>query len=232
MAATDALGEYRRKRDFGRTTEPRGEPGAATDGEPVFVVQIHDATAMHFDFRLEVGGVLKSWAVPRGPSRDPRDKRLAVPTEDHPLEYREFEGVVDDGEYGAGVVIVWDEGTYRSLATDRHGREVPFADALADGHASFWLDGRKLRGGYALTRTRGDAGRREAWLLVKRADERASDRGTPDPLRARSVRTGRTLRQVAAEDGGAADRVGRHGWRRGRPGGGDGGGRGSGGGRG
>lgn len=215
MSASDSLGEYRRKRDFGKTAEPRGEPASTPGPEPVFVVQIHDATAMHFDFRLEVDGVLKSWAVPRGPSTDPQDKRLAMPTEDHPLEYREFEGVVADGEYGAGVVVVWDEGTYRSLATDRRGREVPFADALADGHASFWLDGRKLHGGYALTRTRGGDGRREAWLLVKRADERASDRGTPDPLRARSVRTGRTLRQVADEEGASADRVGRHGWRRG-----------------
>ncbi|MFF8598040.1 DNA polymerase ligase N-terminal domain-containing protein [Streptomyces sp. NPDC015232] len=200
MSPTRSLHEYHRRRDFSRTAEPRGEDRAAggPDGPPSFVVQIHDATAMHFDFRLEVDGVLRSWAVPKGPSVDPQDKRLAMPTEDHPLEYREFEGVIAPGEYGAGTVIVWDEGTYRNLSEDRRGHEVPFAEALDAGHASFWLDGRKLHGGYALTRIRGDGSGREAWLLVKRADRRArSDGGGTDPHRARSARTGRTLRQVA-----------------------------------
>ncbi|WP_051950811.1 DNA polymerase ligase N-terminal domain-containing protein [Actinacidiphila yeochonensis] len=199
--AGDGLGEYRRRRDFGRTREPRGA-GRGGGPEFGFVVQIHDASTTHFDFRLEVDGVLKSWAVPKGPSTDPHDKRLAMPTEDHPLEYRDFEGVIAEGEYGAGAVIVWDEGRYRSLATDRHGHEVPFAQALRDGHASFRLDGGKLRGGYALTRFRsgGDDGRGEAWLLVKHHDGQAAphSRGTPDPHRARSVRSGRTLHQVAA----------------------------------
>ncbi|WP_370415968.1 DNA polymerase ligase N-terminal domain-containing protein [Streptomyces fradiae] len=197
-----ALKEYHRRRDFSRTEEPRGESedaAAAAPGEPPsFVVQIHDATALHFDFRLEVDGVLRSWAVPKGPSADPQDRRLAMPTEDHPLEYRAFEGVIAPGEYGAGTVIVWDEGTYRNLSEDRHGEEVPFAEALDAGHASFWLDGRKLHGGFALTRIRGDGSGREAWLLVKRADRRArADDGGTDPHRARSARTGRTLRQVA-----------------------------------
>ncbi|MFI8825099.1 DNA polymerase ligase N-terminal domain-containing protein [Streptomyces sp. NPDC053431] len=193
-----ALSEYRRRRDFSRTAEPEGGRAPAAAGEPSFVVQIHDATAMHFDFRLEVDGVLKSWAVPKGPSADPHDKRLAMPTEDHPLEYRDFEGVIGSGEYGAGTVIVWDEGTYRNLSEDRAGREVPFADALDRGHASFWLDGRKLRGGYALTRIRnGDDGDREAWLLVKHADSRAHEDGGTDPRRARSARSGRTLGQVS-----------------------------------
>ncbi|WP_405364609.1 DNA polymerase ligase N-terminal domain-containing protein [Kitasatospora sp. NBC_00039] len=163
-------------------------------------MQIHDATSMHFDFRLETDGVLKSWAVPKGPSTDPHDKRFATPTEDHPLDYRTFEGVIPEGEYGAGTVIVWDEGTYRNLSTDRAGHEIPLTRALDRGHASFWLDGRKLHGGYSLTRFRTDSGSdREAWLLVKHADERADDAGTPDPRRARSARTGHTLRQVAAE---------------------------------
>ncbi|MFF5970793.1 DNA polymerase ligase N-terminal domain-containing protein [Streptomyces sp. NPDC012769] len=200
MTPKGGLSEYHRRRDFSRTAEPRGErPSAAPGAAPSFVVQIHDATAMHFDFRLEVDGVLKSWAVPKGPSADPQDKRLAMPTEDHPLEYRDFEGVIAPGEYGAGTVIVWDEGTYRNLSEDRSGREIPFAEALDRGHASFWLDGRKLHGGYALTRIRdGSDGDREAWLLVKRADRRAheGDGGT-DPRRARSARTGRTLAQVA-----------------------------------
>lgn len=196
-----ALAEYRRKRDFDRTREPRGTDGGAGD-EPVFVVQIHDASTMHFDVRLEVDGVLKSWAVPKGPSDDPQDKRLAMPTEDHPMEYRTYEGVIAPGEYGGGTVIVWDQGGYRNLSRDRRsGAEIPFARALERGHASFWLDGAKLHGGYALTRLRRnrDGSEREAWLLVKTADARAGDRGTPDPFRARSVRTGRTLRQVARD---------------------------------
>lgn len=195
----ESLERYRAKRRFGRTSEPRGD-GASTEDARSFVVQIHDATTMHFDFRLEVDGVLKSWSVPKGPSPDPREKRLAMPTEDHPLEYREFEGVIASGEYGAGPVIVWDEGTYRPLSED-------FASALEHGHATFWLDGAKLHGGWSLTRFHGagthggDGDAREAWLLVKRSDERAAREGrTPDPRRARSARTRRTLRQVVADD--------------------------------
>lgn len=202
MAARQSLTEYRRRRDFSRTAEPKGDTGGESSARPSFVVQIHDASALHFDFRLEADGVLRSWAIPKGPSSDPHDKRPAMPTEDHPLEYREFEGVIESGEYGAGTVIVWDEGTYRNLSTDRHDEPVPLADALEHGHASFWLNGRKLQGGYDLTRIRADrGGEREAWLLVKHADERASAHGTPDPWRARSARSGHTLKQVAASGG-------------------------------
>lgn len=188
----ERLREYHAKRDFARTSEPRGR-AAAEGAEPRFVVQIHDARRMHFDFRLQVGDVLKSWSVPKGPSGDPHDKRLAVPTEDHPLEYEDFEGVIPKGEYGGGTVIVWDAGTYEPLSHDRRGRPVDFAESLERGHATFRLKGSKLRGEYALTRFRdGD------WLLV-RADRGALGRATPDPHRARSVRTGRTLAQVAAD---------------------------------
>lgn len=200
MPAPDTLAEYRRKRDFHRTTEPSGSGTSDARGTLSFVVQIHDARAMHFDFRLEVDGVLKSWAVPKGPSADPGVKRLAMPTEDHPLDYADYEGVIAAGEYGAGTVIIWDEGTYRSLATDRRGNEIPFAQALEKGHASFWLDGGKLHGGYALTRTRGgEGGERETWLLVKKQDRHASSHDAPEPRRARSARTGRTLKRVAAD---------------------------------
>jgi DNA ligase D-like protein (predicted 3'-phosphoesterase) len=195
----EALRAYRAKRRFGRTAEPRGADGGDGDTHR-FVVQIHDASTLHFDFRLEVDGVLKSWSVPRGPSADPHDKRLAMPTEDHPLEYRAFEGVIPAGEYGGGTVLVWDQGTYRPLSHDRRGRPVPFAEALRRGHASFRLYGTKLHGGYALTRFRGtDSGQREAWLLVKAGDDtaRQDGTGTPDPRRARSARSGRTLRQIA-----------------------------------
>ncbi|MEG3631462.1 DNA polymerase ligase N-terminal domain-containing protein [Streptomyces poriticola] len=200
MSERSGLREYRGKRDFGRTAEPegRGDP-AGRDGAPRFVVQIHDASTLHFDFRLQVDDVLRSWSVPKGPSGDPRDKRLALPTEDHPLEYEQFEGVIPAGEYGGGTVIVWDRGTYEPLSHDRRRRPVGFAESLDRGHATFRLHGAKLHGEYALTRFRGtdDGAGEEAWLLV-RAGTAGSGHGTPDPRRARSARTGRTLAQVAA----------------------------------
>jgi DNA ligase D-like protein (predicted 3'-phosphoesterase) len=201
VAEQNGLREYHRKRDFGRTREPRGQAGASGD-EPRFVVQIHDARTMHFDFRLQVGDVLKSWSVPKGPSDDPHDKRLAVPTEDHPLEYEEFEGVIPRGEYGGGTVIVWDHGTYEPLSHDRSGRPVGFEESLEHGHARFRLKGSKLRGEYALTRFRaGQDGGEDAWLLVKAGGGKGGGHGTPDPRRARSVNSGRTLAQVAADAG-------------------------------
>ena len=196
MGGSERLREYRGKRDFDRTGEPRGAATASGE-EPRFVVQIHDASTLHFDVRLQVGDVLKSWSIPKGPSADPGDKRLAVPTEDHPLQYEDFEGVIPEGEYGGGTVIVWDRGTYRPLSHDRRGRPVPFEESLERGHATFRLDGAKLRGDYALTRFRGGKG--EAWLLVKAGHAGSGGQGTPDPRRARSVRSGRTLAQVAAD---------------------------------
>jgi DNA ligase D-like protein (predicted 3'-phosphoesterase) len=185
------LEAYRRKRDFGRTPEPAGS-GRGGRG-PIFVIQKHAARSLHYDLRLEVDGVLKSWAVPKGPSTDPREKRLAMPTEDHPLDYGDFEGVIPEGEYGAGVVIVWDTGPYRNL-TERDGDGVPLAEALRRGHASIWLEGRKLRGGYALTRIGGD--RRERWLLVKKADEEADARRNPASTEPASVLSGRTIEDL------------------------------------
>ncbi|WP_133916641.1 DNA polymerase ligase N-terminal domain-containing protein [Streptomyces sp. NBC_00582] len=190
---SERLREYRDKRDFARTREPAGQDARGAGG-PRFVVQIHDARTLHFDFRLQVGDVLKSWSVPKGPSARPKDKRLAVPTEDHPLEYEDFEGVIPAGEYGGGTVIVWDRGTYEPL-----GAERDVGEALRRGHLSFRLRGGKLRGSYALTRFRGGrpGDEEEAWLLVKSGGR--AHRDTPDPRRARSVRTGRTLGQVAAD---------------------------------
>ncbi|MFF3733446.1 DNA polymerase ligase N-terminal domain-containing protein [Streptomyces sp. NPDC002476] len=184
--------------------------GASAASAPCFVVQIHQARRMHFDFRLEVGGVLKSWAVPRGPSENPRERRLAVATQDHPLEYRTFEGVITKGRYGGGTVIVWDQGIYHPLSHDRWGTPVPFEQALEDGHATFWLDGIRLHGEFALTRFKGGSGHdvpgEEVWLLIKARDGQATHDGpdAPDPYLARSARTGRTLAQVAAEEGGGA----------------------------
>jgi DNA ligase D-like protein (predicted 3'-phosphoesterase) len=162
--------------------------------QPIFVVQQHAARSMHYDFRLEVDGVLASWAVPRGPSTDPREKRLAVEVEDHSLGYRDFEGVIGERSYGAGAVIVWDAGTYENLAEGESMRE-----ALERGHVSVWLHGEKLRGGYTLHRT--DGGAKPKWLLIKRRDEEADARRDPVSTEPRSVLSGRTVEEVAAEAG-------------------------------
>jgi DNA ligase D-like protein (predicted 3'-phosphoesterase) len=186
-----SLDEYRRKRDFRRTPEPRGN-GQRPGHEPVFVVQKHDASRLHYDFRLEVDGVLKSWAIPKGPSMNTRDKRLAVPTEDHPLEYRNFEGIIPEGEYGAGRVIVWDNGTFRNV-TKRDGQPVPLDQAIENGQLAIWLEGKKLKGGFALTRIRD--GKKPIWLLVKKRDEYAN---SSDPVNEQpeSVLSGRTIEEL------------------------------------
>ena len=192
----DPLGPYRGKRDLERTPEPSAGRKRRSRRRPRFVVHQHDATTLHYDFRLEAAGVLKSWAVPKGPSTNPKDKRLAMPVEDHPLDYADFEGVIPEGQYGAGPVIVWDTGTYRSL-TEQHGKTVPVERAVQDGHVAVWLEGRKLRGGYALTRI--GKGKRERWLLVKMDDEQADARHKPVKSQPESVVSGRTIEDVAAE---------------------------------
>ena len=190
-----SLKDYQEKRDFRRTPEPAGgrEPGFP---EPIFVIQKHAARHLHYDFRLEVDGVLKSWAIPKGPSTDPQDKRLAVPTEDHPLEYAGFEGVIPEGEYGGGTVLVWDTGIYRNL-TEKKGEAIPMGQAVAHGHVKVWLEGRKLKGGYALTRFK--TGKDESWLLVKADDAEADPRRNPVADEPRSVLTGRTIEEISSE---------------------------------
>ena len=190
----DQLKAYREKRHFEATPEPAGKVQELAGKRPVFVIQKHRATTLHYDFRLEAGGVLKSWAVPKGPSTDPKVKRLAMPTEDHPLEYADFEGIIPKGEYGAGTVEVWDAGTYRNLKF-KDGREIPPENAIADGHITFWLEGKKLQGGFALTRTgQGDKAR---WLLVKMADEKADPAHDPVIEKPDSVLTGRSLEEIS-----------------------------------
>jgi len=166
---------------------------------PWFVIQKHDATRLHYDLRLEVDGVLKSWAVPRGPSTNPQDKRLAVQVDDHAFDYLDFEGVIAEQRYGSGAVIVWDIGQYRNL-NEEDGGPIPMADAIEAGHAKFWLEGVKLTGGFALTRT--DDGPKPQWLLVKIRDEAA--RAGADLVRTRpeSVLSGRTVEDLAGESGG------------------------------
>ena len=197
---SEPLGDYRSERHQDRTPEPDGSRRPHDDTGRHFVVQKHAATSLHYDFRLETEGVLASWAVPKGPSTDPREKRLAMRTEDHPVEYAGFEGVIPHGEYGGGRVIVWDAGEYRPLPS-KDGTVTPVAEGLERGHLKFWLDGEKLHGGYALTRT-GTDGDRERWIMVKIADEAADARRDPVSTQPASVRTGRTLDDLAPEDTG------------------------------
>jgi DNA ligase D-like protein (predicted 3'-phosphoesterase) len=186
-----SLKAYREKRDFAVTSEPLG--GRIAQGERIFVVQKHSARNLHYDFRLEVDGVLKSWAVPKGPSTNPKNKRLAISTEDHPLEYASFEGIIPEGQYGAGEVIVWDTGTYVNM-TEKDGLVVDLSDALEDGHFTVWLNGKKLKGGYAMTRTQ------RGWILVKMNDEEADVSKDILSEQPRSVKSGRTIEEVADDE--------------------------------
>lgn len=191
--ADERLSRYRAKRDFGRTAEPAGaEAAAAIAAGHRFVVHKHAARRLHYDLRLELGGVLKSWAVTRGPSFDPNDRRLAVHVEDHPLDYRGFEGPIPKGEYGGGTVMLWDEGGWEPQGDE------PAAE-LAQGRLKFRLFGQKLQGGWTLVRMGGKAAKekKDLWLLIKERDEAAADGGTlPDDDR--SVASGRTMEEIAA----------------------------------
>ncbi len=181
---SDRLSDYRGRRDTSRSGEPAGRRRRG-HRDPVFVVQRHDASRLHFDFRLEHDGALVSWAVPKGPSLDPRDKRLAVRVEDHPLDYADFEGRIGEG-YGEGTVIVWDTGSYEN-ATE--GKDV--GEALADGHLKVVLHGEKLTGAFALTHTR-MGGDEQNWMLVKVDDEAADRRRRPTSTQNESVLSGRS----------------------------------------
>lgn len=192
MTDRDPLTRYRQKRDFRQTPEPAGVVRHGGRHEGLFVVQKHDATRLHYDFRLELDGVLKSWAVTRGPSLDPEEKRLAVEVEDHPLDYGGFEGVIGSG-YGAGTVLLWDRGSWEPLSED------PAAD-LAGGRLHLRLHGTRLKGGWhlVLMRGRGREARRN-WLLIKDRDEEARP-GSGDALlreATTSVLSGRDLAQIA-----------------------------------
>lgn len=186
MASKDNLEQYRAKRDPTRSGEPDAGVGSRRQA-PVFVIQRHDASTLHFDFRLEIGGVLVSWSVPKGPSTDPRQKRLAIRTEDHPLDYADFEGHIPEQEYGGGTVVVWDTGGFDNLA------ETSMEEALANGHLKVWLYGEKLTGAFSLLHTRmGQQDDQEQWLLVKKADEGADRRRKPATTQPESVLSGRS----------------------------------------
>lgn len=187
----DRLEEYRSKRDPMKTPEPRGGDASPPSGAPRFVIQHHRASSEHYDLRLEIDGVLVSWAVPKGPSTDPRERRLAVRTEDHPIDYLDFEGTIPSDEYGGGSVIVWDIGTWQNLTTDEDEPVAP-ADAVDQGHLSFSVEGEKLSGGYTLHRVGDD------WLLIKHDDGEADARRRPTSTQPESVITGNTVDEVAA----------------------------------
>ncbi len=192
----NSLEEYRKKRDFRKTSEPRGE-NSKDNSKRLFVFHKHDAQNLHYDFRLEVEGVLKSWAIPKGPSTDPGEKRLAIPTEDHPLDYADFEGVIPEDNYGAGTVIVWDMGPYENI-TEKDGQKVTMEEAIDAGKVSVRLSGKKLKGGFALVRT--GSGDDSRWLLVKIDDEEADARRNPVSTEPESVLTGKTIEETAEQE--------------------------------
>jgi bifunctional non-homologous end joining protein LigD len=164
-----SLKKYKEKRKFNDTPEPKGKV-VKHKKDLIFVVQKHDATRLHYDFRLELDGVLKSWAVPKGPSLNPDDKRLSMMVEDHPFDYKDFEGIIPKGNYGAGEVIVWDKGTYHSYYTDdRKESEKLLREGLEKGDLKFIVHGEKINGAYALVKIKSDE--KNAWLLIKKKDE-------------------------------------------------------------
>lgn len=190
MPKADRLREYKRKRDFKATPEPAGAV-RASKGKLVFVVQKHNATRLHYDFRLEAGGVLASWAVPKGPSLDPGEKRLAMHVEDHPFEYRTFEGIIPEGHYGAGQVIVWDEGTYELTEGDDPAKEIK------KGKISFILHGHKLKGEFTLVKIRARGGEHgEPWLLIKDKDRYVDPKWSVDD-HPKSVKSRKTIEGIA-----------------------------------
>src|SRR5690348_13899903 len=194
-SATDKLKTYQSKRDFSKTAEPSGQATGKRKAKALsFVVQRHDATRLHYDFRLELDGVLMSWAVTKGPSTNPADKRLAVHVEDHPLDYGDFEGTIPEGEYGGGTVMLWDEGTWEPVGDPYEG--------LSRGDFKFILHGERLKGKWVLVRIRNNRDKKskaENWLLIKERDEYAVAEKVPIIERVtKSVRSGRTMDEIAA----------------------------------
>ncbi|TFG46816.1 MAG: DNA ligase [Dehalococcoidia bacterium] len=191
MNNEDKLKEYRTKRDFKRTNEPSPEAEEAS-GQPIFVIQKHAASRLHYDLRLEIDGVLKSWAVPKGPSLDPQVKHLAVLTEDHPMTYATFEGTIPEGEYGGGTVMIWDVGTYQNIQAAKE-KPLSMVKSFDAGRIEVFLEGRKLNGLFALIRTA------HGWLFFKIKDEYTISGDilakAPD-----SAVTGRSLEEIAASD--------------------------------
>jgi bifunctional non-homologous end joining protein LigD len=190
------LSEYKRKRDFTKTAEPEGKASRPRSKRGLhFVIQKHAASHLHFDFRLELAGVMKSWAVPKGPSYDPGVRRLAMEVEDHPIEYNTFEGTIPKGQYGGGTVMLWDRGTYEP---EGGGGEEALRDGYARGDLKIVLHGKRLTGGWVLVRMRRDEGGRAQWLLIKHRDEHADPDYDVVADVQTSVTTGRTMEEIAS----------------------------------
>jgi bifunctional non-homologous end joining protein LigD len=217
LDAEGQLAEYRRKRDFSRTAEPEGGRARAAK-KLAFVIQKHAASHLHYDLRLELDGVMKSWAVPKGPSLDPAVKRLAMEVEDHPIEYNSFEGTIPQGEYGGGTVMLWDRGTYTYGGTDLDPIEG-LRRGYQKGDLKFVLNGKRLKGSWVLVRMRRGQSGRPQWLLIKHRDEHAAPGSDVGADYETSVTTGRTMDEIAqgksrvwrsnrAEQQAAAARVG------------------------
>jgi len=186
------LGAYRRKRTFSKTTEPKGKQELPKKIKShLFVVQKHDASHLHYDFRMAIGKALKSWAIPKGPTNSTKSKRLAILTEDHPMEYANFEGIIPKGNYGAGVVMVWDKGSYKNLKKDKAGKEMPIEDCFKKGRIEIFLKGKKMKGAYALVRFRG-----KNWLMVKMKDDYANSGPDLVKTHVRSVKSNRTMHEI------------------------------------
>jgi bifunctional non-homologous end joining protein LigD len=193
------LAEYKRKRDFTRTAEPAGEKvGTGSRHALHFVIQKHAASHLHYDFRLELDGVMKSWAVPKGPSYDPAVRRLAMEVEDHPIEYNSFEGTIPKGQYGGGTVMLWDRGTYEP---EGGGGEEALRDGYERGDLKIVLHGKRLSGGWVLVRMRRDDSDRAQWLLIKHRDESADAKYDVTEDVVTSVASGRTMDQIATRQG-------------------------------
>jgi bifunctional non-homologous end joining protein LigD len=192
-----SLSEYNQKRNFNSTLEPEGKMELSST-ELIFVVQKHAASHLHYDFRLEMDGVLKSWAIPKGPSMNPADKRLAIMVEDHPYSYKDFEGTIPEGNYGAGNVIVWDNGTYILADKDTVDKgERKLQSDLQKGHLNFILNGKKLKGEFALVKLK--TKQENSWLLIKSKDQYANDKDIL--LQDKSVLSNRTLESMETKSG-------------------------------
>lgn len=193
--AQKSLKTYEKKRDFSKTTEPQPSRIKKTIiNQPIFTIQEHHASHIHWDLRLEIDGVMPSWALPKGPSTDPKIKRLAVQTEDHPIDYATFEGVIPEGEYGAGTVMVWDYGTYENIHK-KDGKIVPMPTCLKQGRMEFFLHGKKLQGGFVLIKIKNN------WIFFKKNDDYASKEDITK-TESKSALTNRTIEQITAQESG------------------------------
>jgi DNA ligase D-like protein (predicted 3'-phosphoesterase) len=189
--------QYNKKRNFDKTDEPKARKNERSENQ-VFVIQKHDAQNLHYDFRLQFGDTLKSWAIPKGPSTDPAEKRMAVPTEDHPLDYADFEGVIPEEEYGGGTVTIWDRGNFENIKTDDNGNKLSLQKSYDNGTIEVWLKGEKIQGGYALIKM--TSGKMKGnWLLIKMDDDEADARRKPVKTENKSVISGKNLDEIKEE---------------------------------